>query len=78
MKGIGRKRSDRIKIEATGSQTNLINLNRGTNSQNVEMANAEQTPVPRQNYKLIKDKMWRHIRIMKAHFNDFEANGTMV
>ena len=78
MKGIGRKRNDRIKIETTGNQTNLINLTKRTNSQNDEMASAEQTPVPRQNYKLIKDKMWRHIRIMKAHFNAFEADGTMV
>ena len=42
------------------------------------MASEERTPVPRQNFKLIKDKMWRHIRILKAHFTAFDADGTTV
>ena len=43
-----------------------------------DMASAEQTPVPRQTFKLLKDKMWRHIRILRAHFTAFEADGTVV
>ena len=42
------------------------------------MASEERTPVPRQTFKLIKDKMWRHIRVLKAHFNVFEADGTTI
>ena len=42
------------------------------------MATEERTPVPRQTFKLIKDKIWRHIRVMKAHFHAFEADGTKI
>ena len=42
------------------------------------MASEEPTPVPRQTFKLIKDKLWRHIRILKAHFTAFDADGTTV
>ena len=42
------------------------------------MANEEPTPVPRQTFKLLKDKMWRHIRIMRAHFTAFDVDGTEV
>ena len=41
-------------------------------------AREEPTPVSRQSFKLLKDKMWRHIRILKAHFTAFDADGTMV
>ena len=41
-------------------------------------AREEPTPVPRQSFKLLKDKLWRHIRILKAHFNAFDADGTTV
>ena len=42
------------------------------------MAHEEPSPVPRQTFKLMKDKMWRHIRILNAHFAAFDADGTMI
>ena len=42
------------------------------------MENNETSRVPRQTFKIMKDKMWRHIRILTAHFHAYDADGKQI
>ena len=42
------------------------------------MENEETSRVPRQTFKIMKDKMWRHIRILTAHFHAYDADGMQI
>ena len=42
------------------------------------MENEEPSRVPRQTFKIMKDRMWRHIRILSAHFHAYDADGTQI
>ena len=42
------------------------------------MENEEPSRVPRQTFKIMKDRMWRHLRILSAHFHTCDADETKI